>query len=423
MLPGLTCLIFPVFLILACAKLKPLDKLGVVLLAFAAGILAGNLLDLPDLFNLSQAALDRIRTQVSEVSIALAIPLLLFSMDLRAAVRLAGTTLKSAGLALFSVMGASLAGCLIFQGQVREIWQVAGMAVGAYTGGGPNMAAIKTAIQGDEQIFLTMVTYDILFSAIYLLFILTLSKQVFSRFLPRHSPGNSLSRNPGPNPEKVPDHTPDQIPDTVPEGLLNQNRRAAMAAMADESARAYKLLIQTAHMKDTARSFICAGITVAAALAACRLLPLSMQPAGAIILITTLGLAGAFVPGVRRLRTSFRLGMYLILVFCFTLGSMADAGVLLRLDPGLAGYLSFLLLGATFSHLVLCRIFRVDVDTFIITSAAAIMSVPFIPVIAGTLKNRDLLVPGFAAAILGYAAGNYLGVLAAAAARWLTAVM
>jgi len=68
---------------------------------------------------------------------------------------------------------------------------------------------------------------------------------------------------------------------------------------------------------------------------------------------------------------------------------------------------------------VLCKLFKVDTDTFLITSSAAIMSVPFIPVIAGALKNREILLPGFAAAIIGYAVGNYLGILVTNVSRWL----
>ncbi|MFT6114307.1 MAG: putative membrane protein [Oleispira sp.] len=44
---------------------------------------------------------------------------------------------------------------------------------------------------------------------------------------------------------------------------------------------------------------------------------------------------------------------------------------------------------------------------------------PFIPVIAGALKNREILLPGFAAAILGYAVGNYLGIIVANITRML----
>jgi uncharacterized membrane protein len=47
------------------------------------------------------------------------------------------------------------------------------------------------------------------------------------------------------------------------------------------------------------------------------------------------------------------------------------------------------------------------------------MSVPFVPVIAGALKNRELLLPGFSVAILGYVVGNYLGILVANVTKWL----
>jgi len=47
------------------------------------------------------------------------------------------------------------------------------------------------------------------------------------------------------------------------------------------------------------------------------------------------------------------------------------------------------------------------------------MSVPFIPVIAGAIKNKEIIVPGFAAAILGYVVGNYLGVSVAFFTRWM----
>ena len=69
---------------------------------------------------------------------------------------------------------------------------------------------------------------------------------------------------------------------------------------------------------------------------------------------------------------------------------------------------------------VLCKLFKIDTDTFLITSSAAIMSVPFIPVIAGALKNREILLPGLSVAIIGYALGNYLGILVANITLWLT---
>jgi uncharacterized membrane protein len=48
-----------------------------------------------------------------------------------------------------------------------------------------------------------------------------------------------------------------------------------------------------------------------------------------------------------------------------------------------------------------------------ITSVAFICSPPFVPVVAGALKNRHIIVSGITIGIIGYAVGNYLGYIVA----------
>ena len=48
-------------------------------------------------------------------------------------------------------------------------------------------------------------------------------------------------------------------------------------------------------------------------------------------------------------------------------------------------YIATIMIGSMLLQAILCRIFKIDVDTFLISSSAAIMSVPFIPVISGAL--------------------------------------
>ena len=45
-----------------------------------------------------------------------------------------------------------------------------------------------------------------------------------------------------------------------------------------------------------------------------------------------------------------------------------------------------------------------------VTSAALICSPPFVPMIAGAIHNREVIVSGLTVGIVGYAIGNYLGV-------------
>ncbi len=385
MLVILCGLCLPALLIWLCQHLPWLDKAGGVVLSFTLGILlaASGVLPAGDDIRALQSTL-------AEVSVALALPLLVFSMDVGAALRLAGNTLKSLGLALLAVMLVSTIAAAVFAPHLNDIWQIAGMSVGAYTGGGPNMAAIKTAIGADDTLFTTMITYDILLSAMYLLFVMTIAKTIFSRLLPAFKA-----------PEQEQDHS-------------------AFRHLADETAHAYKPLLRLVIFPKTLLALLLAGMIVGAAVGIAKLVPGSMASAIAIITITTLGVAASFVPAVRNLPNSYPLGMYLILVFCFTTGSMTDTGILTRLNIPLFGYISCILLGSVLLQALLCRWLKIDTDTFLITSAAAIMSVPFIPVIAGALKNRAIIVPGFAAAIIGYVLGNYLGIAVAWITRLLT---
>lgn len=387
----LAYLLIPALIVFACQRFALLDKAGVVVLSFGLGIAIAAGLDLSLFFQAE--TITAVQKDVSEISIAIALPLLLFSINVKSALNMAGDTLKGMGLALLSVMVISIIGAIIFNDQVADVWQVAGMSVGAYTGGGPNMAAIKSAIDGKESIFITMVTYDILFSAMYLIFVMAFGQKVFGLFLNKYQAKNT-------------DET--------------EIDYAGMEHMADETAHGYKKLLNIKLTPQTFGSILASGAVVGLALFIASLVPENYKSTTTIVGITSLGLAASFIPQVRNLANSFQLGMYLILVFCFTMGTMTDTSIFTDIDLGLASYITFILIGSLIMQALLCKLFKIDTDTFLITSSAAIMSVPFIPVIAGALKNREILLPGFAAAIIGYAVGNYLGIIVANVARFLT---
>ncbi|HYW96168.1 MAG TPA: DUF819 family protein, partial [Bacteroidales bacterium] len=69
--------------------------------------------------------------------------------------------------------------------------------------------------------------------------------------------------------------------------------------------------------------------------------------------------------------------------------------------------------GSLLLHAILSKIFGISVDDFIITSVALSMSPPFVPVVAGAMKNKSIVLPGLIIGIIGYALGNYLGVFMA----------
>ena len=110
---------------------------------------------------------------------------------------------------------------------------------------------------------------------------------------------------------------------------------------------------------------------------------------------------------------TFQLGQYFILIFCMAVASMAELSRLLDAAPILLIWVVFMVFGTMILHLLLSIVFKVDADTVLITSVAAICSPPFVPIVAGAIKNKEIVVSGLTTGIIGYAVGNYLGVLCA----------
>ena len=133
-----------------------------------------------------------------------------------------------------------------------------------------------------------------------------------------------------------------------------------------------------------------------------------------ILMITTLGVACSFLPAVKKFDVSYDAGMYLIYIFSITIASMADFSTLsLESGVGLLGFMAVAVFISLALHAVLCRLMKVDADSMTISSVAFINSPPFVPMVSAAMKNRDALVTGLAAGIVGYAIGNHLGVLIA----------
>jgi uncharacterized membrane protein len=147
--------------------------------------------------------------------------------------------------------------------------------------------------------------------------------------------------------------------------------------------------------------------------AASLLVPASAQMAVVILIITSLGIAASLIPAVKKLDKSFELGMYLILIFCMVIASRADLGNIDFVAMKIAAYVAFVVFGSMIIQAVLSWIFRIDADTYIITSTAMITNPAVVLAVAGSLRNREIVFSGLSASIIGLAAGNYLGIFLA----------
>lgn len=141
------------------------------------------------------------------------------------------------------------------------------------------------------------------------------------------------------------------------------------------------------------------------------LVPAHAQMVTVILTITTLGLLIGSIKSVNRIDKTFQLGMYFIIVFSLVVSSMGDLRSMFQIDfLHLFLYVALAVFGSMIIHVILSWIFKVDSDTTIITITALTYSPPFVPVVAGALKNKEVIISGLTVGILGYAFGNYLGV-------------
>ncbi|MCG8531106.1 MAG: DUF819 family protein [Desulfovibrionales bacterium] len=373
-------LLSPIPVIYLCRTQALFKKIGAVFICYVLGACLGNIGLLP------QGAAD-LQDNLSAATVALALPLLLFPMDVGAWGKSAGKAMVSMAGAFTLITAVSSAGCLILSDQLPQAWKLAGLTIGVYTGGTPNMAAIRTALDVDPSLYITLHTYDIIITLFYLVFCLTIAQKVFNRFLPPYR-ARCIPR------DKIMDDGP-----TI---------QGAAAAREDMDSFSHMLTPKT--FKGIGAALILSCAILGTALGLSTLAPAHQATAVTILAITTLGIGASFIPRIRAIPKTFQAGMYLILCFCIVVGSMARIQDLATINWALAAYLCLCIGGTFILHALFCRLMSIDTDTFIITSVAAICSPPFVPVVAAAMKNKEIILSGLTTGIIGYAVGNYLGI-------------
>ncbi len=355
----------PLLIVWATRHIQLAAKIGAIVLCYALGLLVG-------LSGLLPEGAYGPRTTLSEVSLVFALPLLLFSVDVRAWRQIAGAATLSMLCAIIAVV--CVATLLYFWLETRgfsDAEHLSAMAVGMYTGGVANLAAMKVALGIPDDRFTIFATVDTAVGGFYLLFMLTLAKGVFSKLLP---PFDETAR------------------------LTEAVGKSATAGSTGSV------------VFSTVLALLSAGACVGLALFLAPMFSFAQFEIAVIILLTTFGLLGSLVPMVRQNRLAEPIGMFLIYVFTFCVAASLDLTALANVDLTIVGFVVLATVGTVLVHAALCRVFRVDVETFLVTSIAALLSPAFVPMIVERLRNPALLMSGIAVGILGFAIGNYLGI-------------
>lgn len=356
-----------------------IDKVSPMTVLYLIGLAMANLIPTDNgVFNLDNET----DALFSNLAVPLAIPLML--MGCNSGEWQIGKALKVFLSGLLAVLIATIAGYFIFRpdNSAKEFAQVCAVATGIYTGGIPNMGAIKQAVGMHDHTYLYITSYDLIVTGLYLVFIIFFGKTVFRKLLPYANSHHSA--------------------DGTSESDSADNKKEEKTHPFDK--------------EHFATSFLAIGITlVIAAISYFAALLFSTEEGlnmtVLILLLTTLAIAASFLPPMKKQQQSFDIGLYCVYVFCLAIATACDVR---QMD--IAGslpilyYLGFVILGSLLLQVLFAKLLKIDGDSVMVCSVALINSPPFVPLAAALLGNRNIVVLGISVGLLGYMLGNYLGI-------------
>jgi len=367
----------PRAMVLLAKRVRILGMLGPVFLCYACGILLS--LVIPE---------TKIAMSISEILVPVAIPLILFSADLSGVRRLAKPMLNSFILVALAVSIVACASYFLFRNVIPEAYKYAGMIIGLYTGGTPNLMAIGAALSVSDSNIVLANAADVVVGGVYFLMLISVMPKIARKFL-----------KPFQNVETAGD-----------EGYA---KRLEQSFVPEKEPFSFRTILR--HIPIVLLGVLSLAIAVGIAL----LTTGKMDVVVIMLVVTTCGIGFSFIPKVRSAPGSYTVGQYLILMFSFGIGLSFQFSAFSKQSLLLLAMFATAQFGSILLHLLLCRVFKIDADTSLITSTAGIYGPAFIVPAADAMGNREVILPGLICGILGYAIGNYLGIGIAIALKFL----
>jgi uncharacterized membrane protein len=358
----------PRVMVLLSNRVRILGMLGPVFLCYASGILLS--LVIPE---------TKIAMDISEILVPIAIPLILFSADLSSVKRLAKPMLNSFILVAIAVSLVAAGSYLIYRNSIPEAHKYAGMIVGLYTGGTPNLMAIGAALSVSDSHIVLANTADVVVGGIYFLMLISIMPRLARRFL-KPFVKEAVSQD---------------------DGYIE---RLEKSFVPEKETFSLKLIAR--HIPIVLLGIL--SLAIAAGLA--LLITGKLDVVIIMLVVTSCGIGFSFIKKVREAPGSYNVGQYLILMFSFGIGLAFNFGSLNKEALLLLAMFATAQFGALLLHMLLCKVFHIDADTALITSTAGIYGPAFIVPVANAMKNDEIVLPGLICGIIGYAIGNYLGI-------------
>jgi uncharacterized membrane protein len=401
------------FLLAACvtlallleARTKIFGALGSALLGILFGMLLSNLGIIP--------GVSPVYDFLGGPAVSAGIVLILLTVDVRSVVQAGPRMLGAFALgAVGTVVGASLAALLVADAIGPETWKLAGQYTATYTGGGVNFAAVGAALDTSGELFAAGIAADVTMTAIWMATCLTVPVVFAARRRGRATPIGTEAAT------TTHLHAASGTLDGVEgAGESAQSGTAGSPGRVDDAAPTlHQMLYSSVGAIELADLALMATI-VLGTLGLSDWLGGVAAPVPSVLFLTTIALLLAQIPRVRDMNGAGVIGNYLVLIFLASNGAMSVLANIVAIGPPIVYFAAI----TVFTHgtiiFVIGRLVGLDLPTLAVASQANVGGPASAMALATARGYSDRLLPGVAVGLVGYAAGNYVGLAVATVLR------
>lgn len=359
-------------------RYKAFKSLGPVLTVVVLGIVLSNTHVVPISHD--------VYSMLSTYCVPLSISICLLSMNLHELKKLTRQPVIALASAIFSVCIVAILLGIFFAPRIVEGWKCAGMFVGTYTGGTPNLTAIATGLDCSRETLAAANAADYVVSTplMVLLFAAPVAMKASKRW-------NMLWPY---------QFTKDELEDGDKEPLMSDKKW---------SIRDIAWLLTIGF-----------GVTFATTAIAQAVFPADFWKAGRLLLLTTVSICVAQLKPVQKLRGNLDLGLFISLTFLATIGFAVDLQQFIGSAFMMTMYVLLMLIGCIVVHLLICRLFKIKYEYVVLSMVGCIVDGPTSSLTAAGANWKSLINIGLIMGVLAGAAGNYVGIFVAYTVRAIT---
>lgn len=322
--------------------------------------------------------------------VPLAIPLLLFQLDLHALFKESGRLLIIFLISSVGTMLGALIGFFMLKDHIPELGKITGMISASYTGGGVNFAAMTARLEPSKDITAATIVADNLMMACYFFILIGISGSYAVRKIWGSPYQDELDKNGTSNQNMAADYWQTK-PISLQSIALSLGASMAIVAVAFTVSKWLK------------------GILGEGSNMATNMLFSLVTDKYLLLTSLTLLVIALFRNGVRKLDGSQELGTYGIYLFFVVIGIPASIPLIIQNAPLLFVFTLTVAMVNLLITLIFGKLLKFSIEEIVLACNANVGGLTTAAALAIGKGWRDLIGPILLIGTVGYIIGNYIG--------------